>query len=153
MYKRAQKRERRKQRDEELGLSGDVIEILSMQDTDSEESSSSSNSEGSTTRAGIKRKRDDDSDAKISEGEESEASNEFEGSHISVKSALENPLYELSAPKDVIGCILCPGKLLKNLQMQRDHVESAVSGWFLFGISLNSRYSTINEDACGFKTW
>ena len=47
MFKRVEKRIRKREKEEELGLDGDMKEMLGLNDTDSDESSSSSSEDGS----------------------------------------------------------------------------------------------------------
>lgn len=142
MFKRVQKRQRRKQKEEELGLNEDMKEVLGLQDTDSEESESSSEEDGhgsdeeriesgETQEEGSVDEEDGGSDALEGELEdEDDASEEDEEddsiSPISVTEAVRDPVYIVSLDPEVKACILCPGKLLKNLRMAEIHKASKV---------------------------
>lgn len=138
MFKRVQKRQRRKEKEEELGLDEDMKEVLGLQDTDSEESESSSD-EGDSSQGGLSENESDEEDgqedvAQMSEGEEeeeeeedTESDEEDELPPMSVTEAVKNPLYIVSLDPDIQACILCTGKLLKNVKMMEVHKASKVS--------------------------
>lgn len=141
MLKRVEKRIRKKEKEAELGLDGDMKEMLGMNDTDSDESSASSDSEdsaGEEERGPPAPEDEDVSDAEEDvdedveeeeDGEESEEDEdeEDEGPSMNVSEALRDPLYLISTEPEVKGCILCPGKLLKNTTMIEVHLQSGVS--------------------------
>ncbi|KAI0787852.1 hypothetical protein C8Q74DRAFT_1216402 [Fomes fomentarius] len=135
MFKRVEKRIRKKEKEEELGLDGDMKEMLGMNDTDSDESSAGSDSEDSAGEEarGLPSPEDenvsdaeedvDGDDAEEEDGEESEEE-EDEGPSMTVSEALRDPLYLISREPEVKCCILCPGKLLKNSTMIEVHLKS-----------------------------
>lgn len=150
MFKRVEKRQRKKAEEEELGLNEEMKEVLGMHDTDSDESDSDSESESSPTiaseqdvdesKTGSKRKRGDEGDhseEEEDEGEhtddedESEAADEqgLEEAPMSVQEALNEPIFIKSMQPDVKACVVCPGRLLKNARMVDIHRASGVRGY------------------------
>ena len=142
MFKRIEKRIRKKEKEEELGLDEDTKEMLGMNDTDSDESDSSSDSdsdggsedEGLHAMGGAQLGGSDEEDGE--EGGEEEGSepasdeedeDEDEEPPMSVSEALQNPLYLVSLEPEVKACVVCPGKLLKNPTMIDVHLKSGVS--------------------------
>jgi hypothetical protein len=123
MFKRVEKRRKKREEEEELGLDEDMKDVLGIQDTDSDESDSESdpNEAGgdSEREAAAENQRQDTGD------EDEEGTSEGDGDPKrptrTVKEALEEPLYIISLQPDVKGCIICPGKLLKNDQIANVH--------------------------------
>ncbi|KAI0649381.1 hypothetical protein C8Q79DRAFT_950242 [Trametes meyenii] len=151
MFKRVSKRIRKKEREEELGLDGDMKEALGINDIDSEDDTSDSDSDSDSdggsddersTRAqesGSEGEEedegtDDDRGNEASEDEEMEVAPEDESEEesdsdegdppMSVSEALQNPLYMISLEPEVKACITCPGKLIKNPVMAEVHLKS-----------------------------
>ncbi|GJE94776.1 hypothetical protein PsYK624_109480 [Phanerochaete sordida] len=137
MFKRVQKRARKQEREEELGLDSEMKEVLGLQDTDSEESDSGSSESGSDSEgeSGEDALGAEDDDAEEeSEDEEGlqgledesdeDSDSESEFPPMSVTDAVSDPLYYVSLEQDVRACILCPGKLLKNTRMADVHKSS-----------------------------
>ena len=120
MFKRVEKRSRKKAEEEELGLDENMKEILGMHDTDSDESDSNSDqsSAGDTDDeveeemgsfgGGLERNEDDAEEERI----------------ITVREALLDPIYLVSLQPEVKACIVCPGKLLKGTKMVKLHRTS-----------------------------
>lgn len=137
MFKRVQKRLRKREREEELGIDGDMKEVLGLQDTDSDESDSSSEEEeGSDVEAQDAADDEEDSqdDGSVILEEEgyaevldTESDDNEDLPEISVIEAVKNPVYIVSIQPKVEACILCPGKLLKNQKMSEVHKASKVS--------------------------
>lgn len=135
MFKRVQKRQRKQEEEEELGLDSEMKEVLGLHDTDSEESDSSSDDESS----GSEGKAEGEEGATSAEGHEggmsdvesdgrTEATEEEDGFPLmSVTEAVSDPLYLVSMDPEVRACILCTGKLLKNPRMADVHKSSKVS--------------------------
>lgn len=118
MFKRVDKRRRKKEDEERLGLDEEVKEILGIQDTDSEESTSESDSdEGEEKENATDKEMEGESDDDEEEEEEEYPS-------ITVNQALKDPLYIVSILPDVKACIVCPGKLLKSVKMVQLHTTS-----------------------------
>lgn len=135
MFKRVQKRQRKQEKEEELGLDSEMKEVLGLQDTDSEESDSSSD-EGASESEGAEEEVDgsesiaEDLEQGLDEVDEdgSEASSEADKfPPMSVTEAVRDPLYLVSMDPEVRACILCPGKYLKNPRMSEVHKSSKVS--------------------------
>ena len=117
MFKRVDKRRRKKEEEDKLGLDEEMKEILGIQDTDSEESESESD--------------DDDDEEEEPEGDvdgelvgEDEDEEEEEDPSITVSQALKDPVYIVSILPDIKACIICPGKLLKSVKMVQLHRTS-----------------------------
>ena len=139
MFKRVQKRLRKREREEELGIDGDMKEVLGLQDTDSDESDSSSEGKGSDAEVQDEAdddeedSQDDESVVLEEEGEgdaevsDTESDDDEDLPEISVTEAVKNPVYIVSIQPKVEACILCPGKLLKNQKMSEVHKASKVS--------------------------
>ena len=135
MFKRVEKRRRRQEKEEELGLDEETKEVLGLHDTDSDESDTSSSSENEGSQA---------EEAPVSDGEEQdndelvdglgeaddcddEESNQDKLPEMSVTAAVADPVYLVSLDPETKACILCPGKLLKNATMADVHRASKVS--------------------------
>lgn len=121
MFKRVEKRLRKKEDEEALGLDEDMKEVLGMQDTDSDESESDSESESDF------QKEDAAEEAEAREGIDRDGGdNEGGNPEISVEDALKDTIYLISMEPDAMACIVCPGKLLKNPIMIGVHKASNV---------------------------
>ncbi|CAG7849491.1 SubName: Full=Uncharacterized protein {ECO:0000313/EMBL:CCA74004.1} [Serendipita indica DSM 11827] len=139
MFKRVVKRQKKRQEDEENGITEEVKEMMGWQDSDesSSESDQSEKTEASSSDSEDehptkKRKRkdedeDESSDEDSERGHSSPASesgddqvevNDEEISRMTVREALKNSIEEQN-------CVICPGKLLKNIHMEKTHLESA----------------------------
>lgn len=151
MFKRVQKRIRKREREEELGLDSEMKEVLGLQDTDSEESDSSSedegeggsNSEDEEEGGSSDEESQEDADENEDDGiqddeimasagdvpEDSDSDSEIEDSipEMSVTEAVKDPVYVVSLQPQIKACILCHGKLLKNNKMSEVHKASKVS--------------------------
>lgn len=133
MFKRIEKRIRKKEKEEELGLDADTKETLGIHDTDSDESASSSSSEEERDDEGASGAEEDEEaesgdmdEAEDEEEEEAESSSGDDEPHMSVSEALQDPLYVIEDEHNTQGCIVCPGKLLKNPVMIDVHLKSGV---------------------------
>ncbi|THG97338.1 hypothetical protein EW026_g4635 [Hermanssonia centrifuga] len=130
MFKRVEKRRRKQEEEEELGLDGDMKEVLGLQDTDSEESDSSDDEDpsGSEEEAGANDADDVSDKEEMSDGGlqsvEEDEEEEDKLPPMSVTEAVRDPLYIVSLDPEVRECILCPGKLLKNPTMSEAHKSS-----------------------------
>jgi len=122
MFKRVEKRRRKKEEEEELGLDDDMKDVLGMQDTDSDESDSDSDSE-SLSDAGAEI---GDEAAQRSDGDDEDVEERVVNIKLSVGDALEDPVHLVSLELDTKGCIVCPGKVLKNPKMIEVHKASGV---------------------------
>jgi hypothetical protein len=133
MFKRVEKRRRKLEQDEELDLDQDMAEILGNPETDSDESDSSESDDTSGNESEAEAELDREADAvQVNEpiGYDSSSEDEGENGHelplISVRDALNNPLYPISKQSQVM-CVVCPGKLLKNTNMALVHTASSAS--------------------------
>ena len=136
MLKRVEKRRRKKEEEEKLGLDDDMKDILGLQDTDSDESDSDSDrgSEGSSGDGSEGDEgedvgsEDEEANARrpILEESEEETVN-LEGTAISIREALHDPIFIVSVQPDIQACIVCPRKLLKNTKMTAVHRSSKAS--------------------------
>jgi hypothetical protein len=154
MFKRVERKIKRKEKEEELGINEDMKEVLGIHDTDSDESDSESEDssdaeegegeeEGRSSDEGtipppLKKRKRDNFEPEPEDQEESgmdEAPDEMdadqsdedeEGVQMNVEEALNDPLYIVSIQPDVRACILCPDKLLKNPTMAEVHKTSQV---------------------------
>lgn len=127
MFKRVEKRQRKKEEEAELGLDEDMKQVLGMNDTDSEESASDTDDSESNGAEGSGQEEVYDSDAEErvheqDEGDESE--DETSLPVITVQEALRDPVYIISLEPNVKGCILCPRKILKGAKMVELHRTS-----------------------------
>jgi hypothetical protein len=119
MFKRVTKRAKRREQAEKLGVAN---KISGMEDTDSDESDSDegSSDEGQSEDAGGHKSKlggheeDLDPDGVTDEDEDTTSF-----SSMTVKEALKCSIEDTS-------CILCPGKNLKNAQMEHVHLHSKV---------------------------
>jgi len=118
MFKRVEKRHRKKVEEEELGLDEDMKEILGMHDTDSEESES-----GSEQSSGGDIDEGQDGLPNEEDFGQSESDDEDVAKQpvITVQEALRDPIYLASLQPDIKACIVCPGKLFKTVKMVELH--------------------------------
>lgn len=118
MFKRVEKRIKRREKEDALGITDEANQLMGTPDTDSDESIDSDSE--SDVLASRKRKR----------GDEYESSDPYKNEEtteaitIPVRDALMNPVQEMA-------CVLCPGKTIKHSEMERVHLDSAVS-WMLY---------------------
>ncbi|KAJ3554834.1 hypothetical protein NM688_g2899 [Phlebia brevispora] len=139
MFKRVEKRRRRQEKEEEMGLDSDMKEMLGLHDTDSDESESSSDekSDASGSEAGGSSPAEEEAavqDAGEEEEEEiagvededseDDEDDEIELPPMSVTEAVRDPVYVVSLDPELKACILCPGKELKNPTMADVHKSS-----------------------------
>jgi hypothetical protein len=122
MFKRVDKRRRKKEEEDKLGLDEEVKEILGIQDTDSEESVSDSDSDSDEGQQEEESVADEEMNS--GEDDDDEEEDEEEDPSITVGQALKDPLYNVSVLPDIKACIVCPGKLLKSIRMVQLHRTS-----------------------------
>lgn len=121
MFKRVEKRRRKKVEEEELGLDEDMKEILGIHDTDSDESDSDSDQ----SYAGDVENVQEDLSDRGGFAEDLESDHDEDEEHIiTVQEALRDPIYLVSLQPEVKACIVCPGKLLKGVKMVELHRTS-----------------------------
>lgn len=88
-----------------------------------DESSSEDEDESPKRRDGGSGDSDGDDNDEEDEGEERKASVK---PNITVRQALETPIYVASSSPEVKACAVCPGKLIKNTKMETVHLGSHV---------------------------
>lgn len=141
MFKRVEKRRRKQEEEEALGLDGDMKEILGIQDTDSEESDSDSSSDDGPEDVADEDEqgsdRDDDEDSE-SDGEEKE-----ELPVVVVSEALKDPVYVVSIQPTHWACVVCPGRSLKGKGTLETHKTSSACPKLPF--EFNSRLTSIHQ--------
>ena len=144
MFKRIEKKAKKRKRDEELGLDDEAKQVLGLQDTDSDESESDSDlgsdsgdgEDGSDSDSGSEAEmltewlgEDNDSGDELRSDEEGlDSEDEFEDDPpLSLGEATNDPIYQTSEDYDMQACIVCPQKALKNPKMVEVHLQSTVS--------------------------
>ncbi|KAI0267753.1 hypothetical protein BC834DRAFT_57597 [Gloeopeniophorella convolvens] len=154
MFKRVDRRRKRKEEEETLGLDEEMKDVLGLQDTDSSESESDASSSSSASsssasargrktqaaRSTKKRKRrdavssankdeDNDSDASNDEdedeGEDAQTADDAESDFsVTIASALREPVRLIIAEPEAWICAICPNKTLKHSVMVKVHEGS-----------------------------
>ncbi len=147
MFKRVDRRRKRKEKEERLGLDEDQLEVFGLHHTDSSESdsdssdsasSSRSSSDGPATQSRKKRKQeaflasddeggeDEDSEPATDDEEDEERSSDHgTDPPLTIASALKEPIRPHS-DSEAWMCALCPGKTLKHVAMVKVHEASRV---------------------------
>lgn len=121
MFKRVERRRKRRDDEEKLGLDEETRELLGFNETDSDESETETES-GEDNQAGEDLvsvlNGEHDSEGDVDEDEDEEES------PISIEEALKDPVYLISIDPTVYGCVLCRGKIIKNADMAAVHKGS-----------------------------
>lgn len=128
MFKRVEKKRKKLEEEEELGIDEDMKGFMGFNDTDSDESASDSDS-GSDEHSDVQSGEEDLEEAGYEDGDEMEdddASDDDEETPILLSEALRDPIYIVSLDPDVRACILCKGKVIKGTQMSTVHKASTV---------------------------
>ncbi|KAG1861043.1 hypothetical protein C8R48DRAFT_241721 [Suillus tomentosus] len=126
MFKRVEKKRKKLEEEEELGIDEDMKGFMGFNDTDSDESASDSDS-GSDEHSDVQSGEEDLEEAGYEDGdemEEDDASDDEEETPILLSEALRDPIYIVSLDPDVRACILCKGKVIKGTQMSTVHKAS-----------------------------
>jgi hypothetical protein len=143
MFKRVDRRRKRKETEERLGLDEEVFGLYhtdsSESESDSSDSASTSSSDEHRTQSRKKRKRgssppsydegDEDGDgAPATDDEEDEEGSSDHGTHppLTIASALKEPVRLILPHSEVWVCVFCPGKTLKHGAMVKVHEASRV---------------------------
>jgi hypothetical protein len=151
MFKRVDRRRKRKEIEESLGLDEDETGVFGLHDTDSSESesdssesasdspSSGTSSDGHDTQSRKKRKRgapptffdesdrDEDGEPTINDEEDEEGGSDHSPHPpLTIASALKEPIRPVCAEPEGWECALCPGKVLKHTAMVKVHETSRV---------------------------
>ncbi|TDL25671.1 hypothetical protein BD410DRAFT_895903 [Rickenella mellea] len=129
MFKRVTKKLKKRDEEEELGLDEEAKEILGMHDTDSDESESDSDSDNESAdgaKGELDEEEDDHpSDEDVEDEDDGSQSSDDGEPPLSTADAIKDPVYTISLENDIRGCIVCPGKLLKNSKVVELHTISA----------------------------
>jgi hypothetical protein len=143
MFKRVDRRRKRKENEERLGLDEDQWGVFGLHHTDSSESESDSSSDSATSSSDghstKKRKRgastpscDESSEHEDGEpatdDEEDEAGSSDHGAHppLTIAAALKEPIRPIGPHSETWVCVFCPGKTLKHTAMVKVHEASRV---------------------------
>ncbi|KIY51981.1 hypothetical protein FISHEDRAFT_70218 [Fistulina hepatica ATCC 64428] len=135
MYKRIDRKYKKRQEEEELGLDDDMKEVLGMHDTDSDESESDGDETDSNTAGASENEEVDvfeDGEASGGNANDDEQNSDLDSadtdsnlrSGVSVKDALSNPIHDASDESESQCCLLCPRKVLKGAEMVNLHLKS-----------------------------
>lgn len=151
MFKRVEKRRRKLEKEEKLGLTEEMKEVLGMHDTDSDESESESDEgslgEGSGTEdegnavmqdvevdeealnvvAEGEGDEDEDEDEGENEGDEDAEEEDHQRPPLSVTEAIADPIYSLSTKSFLKACAVCPAKRFRDEKFIEEHRNSKVS--------------------------
>lgn len=127
MFKRVEKKRKKLEEEEELGIDEDMKGFMGFNDTDSDESASDSDS-GSDEHSDVQSGEEDLEEAGYEDGDEMEEddASDDEETPILLSEALRDPIYIVSLDPDVRACILCKGKVIKGTQMSTVHKASTV---------------------------
>ena len=146
MFKRVDRRRKRKEIEERLGLDDDERGVFGLHDTDSSESesdasesaSASSSSATSSTQPRKRRKRgtsspsndeggeDEDGDSATDDEDEEGSSEHGIALRLTIASALKEPIRLILPDPEAWVCTFCPGKILKHEAMVKVHEASRV---------------------------
>jgi hypothetical protein len=150
MFKRVDRRRKRKEIEESLGLDDDERGVFGLHDTDSSESesdasesastsSSATSSDGRRIKLKNKRKRgasspsndessENEDDELVTDDEEDEDGNSEHGTTplLTIASALKEPVRLICPDPEAWVCAFCPGKILKHAAMVKVHEASRV---------------------------
>ncbi|KAN0120719.1 hypothetical protein V8E52_003988 [Russula decolorans] len=144
MFKRVDRRRKRKEKEERLGLDEDQLGVFGLHHTDSSESesdssdsASTSSSDGLATQSKKKRKREasppsydedsEDEDGEPATDEDEDEGNSDHGLHprLTIASALKEPIRPDIESEEWV-CAFCPGKSLKHVAMVKVHEASRI---------------------------
>ncbi|KAI0303711.1 hypothetical protein B0F90DRAFT_1815996 [Multifurca ochricompacta] len=148
MFKRVDRRLKRKEEEERLGLDDDEREVLGLHHTDSSESESDSPSSSSASTSSSleqtstghgapsvnKRKRRASSHSRSENEEDEELGSDHEiDSPLTVASALNEPVQLIRSYPEAWVCVFCPNKILKHAAMIHQHrfkrIQELASGF------------------------
>ncbi|PFH53043.1 hypothetical protein AMATHDRAFT_45681 [Amanita thiersii Skay4041] len=134
MFKRVEKRIKRKEEERELGIDDEVRDVLGLNDTDSEESVSESEDEGDmnvdgedVSEEGEEEGSDDEWGGIGGAMDVDESEEEEEPTYatvMTISQVLKNPIYVDPSNSATHLCGVCPGKLLKTSLMIEEHTKS-----------------------------
>jgi len=134
MFKRVDKRRRRQQEEEELGIDGQLKQILGAQYTDSEESESDDDSDddgGERSFAGLGGSGSDSEQGEEVEDEDHDGDEDEDDdavpaflAKLTIEQALREPILPIPGSDELNLCILCPHKSLRSEPMVHVHRSS-----------------------------
>jgi len=127
MFKRVEKRLKRKQHEDELGIDEEIKDILGLNNTDSDESSSDDDSDDDPSHGDLLEDEDtglDGADENLDSADRENDPGADERALITVSEALNDPVFVVSLDPDIKECIICPGRLLKGPVMVEKHKSS-----------------------------
>lgn len=125
MFKRVEKKRKKLEEEEELGIDEDMKEFMGVNDTDSDESASDSDS-SSDEHSDADQLQSGNEDLEETGDEDGDEMEDDEEPPILLSEVLRDPIYVVSLDPDVRACILCKGKVIKGTQMSTVHKESIV---------------------------
>ena len=132
MFKRVDRRRKRKEKEERLGLDEDQLGVFGLHHTDSSESdsdssdsASTSSSDGLATQSRKKRKREASPPSHDEDSEDEWNSDHGLHPSLTIASALKEPIRPDSEFEEWV-CAFCPGKTLKHVAMVKVHEASRV---------------------------
>ncbi|KAG2070088.1 hypothetical protein BDR04DRAFT_1100527 [Suillus decipiens] len=123
MFKRVEKKRKKLEEEEELGIDEDMKEFMGFNDTDSDESASDSDS-SSDDHSDAGQSQSGEEDLEEAGDESVEEMEDDEEPPILISEALRDPIYVVSLDPDIRACILCKGKVIKGTQMSTVHKAS-----------------------------
>jgi hypothetical protein len=140
MFKRVERRLKRREEEEKLGIDDETRDILGLNDTDSEESDpdsdllslsenelESSEDEGGEVWGGIgDDEMDDDEEDEDEEEEEEKGPRHIAFPIFTTQQALDDPVYAHPTQDNAHLCSICPGKTLISAQSISQHLGSKV---------------------------
>lgn len=149
MFKRVDRRLKRKAEQEELGIDSELKEALGIPDTDSDESDSSDDDEESDEDEGEDEgnveedEADVEKDIDVDDDEEalSDDGSEDDEYDRSVADVLANPLYPSATDPDKTRCSVCPGKTLSSPLKIGEHLKSKASVTTIYSMPLLNMYT------------
>ena len=175
MFKRVDRRRKRKENEERLGLDEDQWGVFGLHHTDSSESESDSSDSASTSSSDghstKKRKRgaspqsydesseeEDGESEPASDDEEDEEGSNDHGTHrsLTIASALKEPIRPIDPHSEAWMCVLCPGKTLKHATMVKVHETSRVrrpQSWRSHCANFHHRSTSGVSSACKSSQW
>lgn len=142
MFKRIEKRQRKKEKAEELGIDENLYDVQDSDSEDSHSDRSGSDDEDSASGSdvysfsgigdGIHSEdimADDigsDESGEEDQGSDAESDDSSDAPPMTIPEAVENPIYQPSLEKEDRWCIVCPGRIFKNEFMVGTHKDSKV---------------------------
>ncbi|KAF8630786.1 hypothetical protein AX15_002717 [Amanita polypyramis BW_CC] len=124
MFKRVEKRLKKREQVERLGIDDETRDILGLNDIDSSESDSGSELSGSDVNVFQDDVESSDDEDERGSDEEDETPSHFAFQIFTAQQALEEPIYAHPTQRNAHLCAICPGKTLVSLQSIVQHQAS-----------------------------